>query len=196
MRSEMTIDQATPMEYFKEVIDSAISRQRLDSTAESAYYLTQLLDRFVRPNRIYSEAGVAPDQTLAELYCHALGSTGRRRFLLLRLTGDVALFVSGFFSESLERQLVSAQYYRRLGGRAYGTLSDEHRLLNELYAELAEKFDQFVDVLNDVGESCSLADDRDVLRLYERWQETGSRRSAEILRDKGIHVVPSSDAVH
>jgi len=188
------IDPAPPMEFFKEAVDGAIARQKVSSSAETVCYLTQLLDRFVRPGALYNEAGVASDQPLAVLLCRALKSEGRQRFLRLKLTGDVALFVSGFFASS--RELVSCDYYGRLGGQAYGTLSQEHRFLNELFAELAEKFARFADVLSEVSAQCSLTDDRDLLRLYERWLKTGSERSARLLREQGVSVVPASDAVH
>lgn len=188
------IETAPPMEFFKEAVDDAISRQQVTSSAETACYLTQLLDRFVRPGTLYSEAGVAPDQPLAVVFCQALRSEGRQRFLRLKLTGDVALFVSGFFASS--RKLVSADYYGRLGGQAYTTLSHEHHFLNELFAELAVKFARFADVLSEVSAQWLLTDDRDLLRLYERWLQTGSERSARLLREQGVSIVPSSDAVH
>jgi len=194
MDQTVRIETAPPMEFFREAVDGAIARQRVETSAESACYLTQLLDRFIRPGTLYNEAGVAPDQPLAMLFCRALKSEGRQRFLRLKLTGDVALFVSGFFASS--RKLVSCDYYGRLGGQAYGTLSQEHQFLNELFAELALKFARFADVLSEVSEQCSLADDRDLLRLYERWLQTGSVRSARLLREQGVPVVPVSDAVH
>ena len=69
-------------------------------------------------------------------------------------------------------------------------------MLRDLFGELAEKFAAFADVLSEVSEECALTDDRNLLRLYERWRQTGSQRSAEMLRARGILVVPSSDAVH
>lgn len=191
---KVTIETAPPMEFFKEAVDDAIARQQVTSSAETTCYLTQLLDRFVCPGALYSEAGVAPDQPLAVVFCRALESEGRQRFLRLKLTGDVALFVSGFFASS--RKLVSCDYYGRLGGQAYGTLSREHRFLNELFAELAEKFARFADVLSEVSAQCLLTDDRDLLRLYDQWLKTGSERSARLLREQGVPVVPCSEAVH
>lgn len=190
------IQRETPMEFFKERLEQAFERQNVASSEGSRCYLTQLLDDFVRPQRRFRDAGVEPDQALAEIFCEAVVCTGRRRFELLKLTGDSALFASGFFSESLNRSLVGAEYYEQLGGQAYGVLGSEHRWLAELFGELAERFGQFADVLSEVSETCALTDNRNLIRLYERWLDTRSRHSAETLRQQGILVVPSSSSVH
>ena len=62
-----------------------------------------------------------------------------------------------------------------------------------IYRELAEKFQIIVDVLNEVREGERNESDRDLLRTYEIWLKTGSRRAAGLLRKNG--VVPISDSV-
>ena len=106
----------TPVEYFKEVVEKVMARQNFRSSELSSYYLVKLLDNFVALDQC--EAG--PRATLAELYCEALQSHGRERFAKLKLTGDVALFVSGFFADSIVRRRVELDYYMRMGGTAYG----------------------------------------------------------------------------
>ena len=191
-----SIHRETPMELFKREVELAIRRQDLDLSESSTWYLVQLLDSFVRPDRLYSRAGVPPDRSLAELFCQGLACEGRRKFLLLKLTGDLALFASGFLAESLHRSLVGADYYQALGGHAYGALRDERHGAGELFAELSANFVLFADVLCEVGARCALCDDHDLLRLYSSWAETGSPRSARLLRERGILVVPSSQTIH
>src|SRR5690606_17700600 len=97
----------------------------------------------------------------------------------------------GFFSDSLNRRLVDVDYYIQLGECAYGSLARRgDPALGEVYDELAEKFTAMVDVLTEVSERSALTSDSDVLRLYERWMRTRSRRSSERLVAKGI--VPNS----
>jgi hypothetical protein len=55
-----------------------------------------------------------------------------------------------------------------------------------VFAELAEKFQDFVDVLSEVRDAARGSDDADVLRLYETWLRTGSPRAARLLRRLGI----------
>ena len=99
--------------------------------------------------------------------------------------------MSGFFADSLRRKLVDVDYYVSIGGVAYQALSrDETDTFSPVFAELAEKFIAFVDVLSDVSERSSCASNMDLLRLYERWLKTGSRRSGQLLVERG--VVPNS----
>jgi hypothetical protein len=101
------------------------------------------------------------------------------------------LFVSGFFSDSLNRRLVDVDYYIQLGECAYGSLARTgDGTLNDVFDELSANFPAFVDVLTEVSERTALTSDADVLRLYERWLRTGSRRSGDLLVKRGI--VPNS----
>ena len=51
-------------------------------------------------------------------------------------------------------------------------------------------FAGFVDVLSEVSERTSCVSNADLLRLYEKWLKTGSRRSGQLLVERG--VVPNS----
>jgi hypothetical protein len=189
----------SPMEFFKGQVEEAMEHQRLKASEESAYYLVQLLDAYVRPDRLYRRAEVPPDRALAEVFCTALAADGFRRFALFRLSGDMSLLLSGFFSDSLHRKSVDVDYYIRLGGTAYSTaaVSCDTVTSAQLFEELAANFARFVDVLNEVSGNCSLTDDTNLLRLYERFVRTGSPRCAELLRRHGVDAVPGSmDVVH
>jgi hypothetical protein len=62
--------------------------------------------------------------------------------------------------------------------------------LSPVFAELADKFVAFVDVLSEVSERSSCGSNADLLRLYERWLKTGSARSGQLLVERG--VVPNA----
>ncbi len=187
----------TPVEYFKEVVEKVMARQGFRTSELSSFYLVQLLDDFVDLDRRFTQAEVEVDTTLAELLCGAIASQGDRRFARLKLTGDVALFVSGFFSDSIARRRLELDYYVRMGGYAYGRaarLSPNDAA--SVFHELSAKFGRFVDVLNEVSEESSLTDAAGVLRLYERWLQTGSKRSENRLRQEGILLQTSADRMH
>jgi len=109
----------------------------------------------------------------------------------------VALFIAGFFAESLADKPVDVDYYIFMGGNAYGSLSEEVRgtfrgnTFAPIYRELAIKFQVLVDVLNEVRDAARHESDVDLLRIYEIWIKTGSRRARQLLRQNG--VVPISD---
>lgn len=173
----------SPVEYFKELVDSAMHRQRLAAREMTAFYLVNLLAGF-----IHLESPAADDEeALGVRLVKALQAGGTAQRDGLRRVGDLSLFISGFFSDSLNRSLVDVDYYIALGERAYGSLArtSEDRF-SDVFDELAEKFSGFVDVLGDVSERTSLTSNRDLLRLYERWVRTRSRRSGDLLAQRGI----------
>jgi hypothetical protein len=121
-------------------------------------------------------------------FAKALQTAGVAQRDGLRQVGDLSLFISGFFSDSLTRSLVDVDYYIQLGERAYGSLARQGRDDNfgDVFDELSEKFHSFVDVLCEVSERTSLTSNSDLLRLYEKWLRTRSRRSGDLLAARGI----------
>jgi hypothetical protein len=74
-----------------------------------------------------------------------------------------------------------------MGEYAYASLSrSEEAALASIFAELAAKFCSVADVLADVSERSALTSNTDLLRLYERWLRTGSRRDNQLLVERGI----------
>ena len=177
------------VEYFKEMVDGAMEHQHLDATEHTAFYVVQLLASFMQQRAC--ESPDEEDEPLAFKLTRALESGGVRQRLGLKRVGDVSLFVSGFFSDSLARKLVDVDYYVSIGGYAYQALSRvEHDYSSSVFAELADKFVGFVDVLSEVSERTSCTSNADLLRLYERWLKTGSPRSGQLLVEQG--VVPNA----
>ncbi|MCP3688121.1 MAG: hypothetical protein GY784_06885 [Gammaproteobacteria bacterium] len=125
------------------------------------------------------------------------GSVEERSQSLQRI-GDVSLFVSGFFSNSLTSTAVDIDYYINMGGNAYAVLSEEVRgtfrgnAFAPIYQELSEKFLVLIDILNEVRDSRRIDSDVDLLHTYQQWLKTGSRRCEKLLRKQG--VVPISQA--
>lgn len=174
------------VEYFKELVDGALAHQGIVANELTAFYVVHLLAGFLQ-----RRAEDAADEPLGVRLARALESDGLQQRASLRQIGDVSLFVSGFFSDSLRRRLVDVDYYASIGGVAYNALSrHETDTFSPVFAELAEKFIAFVDVLSEVSERSACASNMDLLRLYERWLKTGSRRSGHLLVECG--VVPNT----
>ena len=186
--SDVAFRRESAVEYFKELVDVALSHQRLNTQELTAYYVVQLLASFLQRPLGDEQADATP---LAVRLGRALESGGVRQRASLKEIGDLALFVSGFFSDSLNRKLIDVDYYVSIGGSAYNALSRvETDTFSPVFAELGEKFVGFVDVLGEVSERTSCASNADLLRLYEKWLKTGSRRSGQLLVERG--VVPNS----
>ena len=185
----------SPMEFFREQLEKAMEHQRVSTSAFTEHYLVNLLSGAVRAERApgMAEEGEMP---LALLYVRAAEASHLERARLLRQAGDTALFVSGFFADSVSRTLVDLAYYRALGGHAYARLSREDARLGvgpSIFSELAARFTEFADLLAEVSEQSRLSTNNDIVRLYERWLQTGSRRAAVLLAERGIAPLPPSE---
>ncbi len=199
-RDEQLITETSLQEYFQNSVADALENQNVEAATDTVHYVVNLLTSFSRAERLFERTrdGVMI-RPLALLYAEAVeGATSDERNRALRRLGDVALFISGVFSQSLNRRVVDIDYYVAMGGTAYSHLSETMRVsnrgraLSSIYNELALKFVEFVDVLGEVSEAANCNNDADVLRQYEIWLRTGSRRAAGRLRAVGIH--PSRNA--
>lgn len=179
------IDNRTPVEFFKLEVETALQHQRVRTSEDVSFYLVNLLTSKLRSEPAGGEP-VGEESSFAEML---LGAMSRKlpaeRLMALREVGDLALFMSGIFSDRLVRGTNDIGYYIDIGRSAYSHLSDLHsgRLYSELFNELARRFGRFVDVLSEVSEHTQIAGSPSLLSLYEFWLSTGSRRrEARMLR--------------
>jgi len=183
---EPVLGEQTPAEFFKGHIETALARQQLRATGLTSYYLVDLLCRFTRPDtRIPFHDG--QNEPLAFRLRRALDAPGPEQRVRLRNLADFSLFMSGFYSDSLRRSAVDVDYYVSMGESAYSWLARrDEDAFGEVYAELGRKFVPFMDVLSDISDRTGQSSARDLLRLYERWLRTGSRRTGQQLAEQGI----------
>ena len=196
-RSESVLTHASLEEYFHEAVDRAVHNQKVDADPNTLCYIVKLLSRFGRTDRLYGRSRKeGATKAMAVLYLEATqqpDSSVRSR--ALKGVGDRALFTTGVFSRSFNRKLVDVDYYIALGKSAYRELSGSGSAgvaaMREVFDELGDKFTDFVDVLGEAADTTG--NDGDLLRAYELWVKTGSRRAAAQLRRAGIQ--PSEQAV-
>lgn len=182
---DAVLGRESAVEFFKDLVEVALAHQHIAAGELTSFYVVNLLAGFLQRR---AEEDDAP---LAIRVARALDSGGAQRRATLREIGDVSLFMSGFFSDSLRRKLVDVDYYVSIGGWAYTSLSRfDSDTLSPVYGELAKKFVGFVDVLTEVSERTSCTSNADLLRLYEKWLKTGSPRSGQLLVERG--VVPNA----
>ena len=78
-----------------------------------------------------------------------------------------------------------------MGESAYASLSDEVRgtfrgnAFADLYGDLASKFRVLIDILHEVRDG-TLNSSGDILKTYELWRKTGSRRAEKLLREQQV----------
>ena len=163
--ADALVRHETPAEYFKELVETAMEHQHVAVRDLTSFYLVNLLTGFVHFDR---SSPVVGDEPLGIRLARALQAGGTAQRNGLREVGDLSLFISGFFSDSLTRSLVDVNYYIQLGECAYGSLARRgDATLGDVFDELADKFSAFVDILGEVSERSALSSNADVLRLYE-----------------------------
>jgi hypothetical protein len=206
MTSRTTVDRVVPVpnlrDYFRQSIDAAIDKQGVAVDPHATHYVVNLLTIFARSEDLYEDHGDSYGlKPLAIMMADSLdAATAEQRNFALQRIGDVSLFIAGFFADSLAHKLVDLDYYIYMGGNAYGSLSDEirgttrGRALADVYRELARKFQLVVDILNEVRDGARRSSDLNLLRTYEVWLKTGSKRAEALLREHG--VVPISGSIN
>jgi hypothetical protein len=178
-------------DFFRELVTEALGHQNVSVQPETEFYLVNLLNQFMTADRLYTRdgQGAVREEPLALMVKEALEEPAvQAQSLLFRKVGDVSLYVAGFFQDSLNRKLVDVDYYIDMGGTAYQQVAARtaEDTLRALYDELSEKFSRCVDVLAEVSDKTSTHTEKDLLRLYELWQRTGSERAAKALQEAGI----------
>ena len=191
-------------EFFRDSLGEALARQQVEAEDHTVHYVVNLLTLFTRAEELYGDAPAGRSMPpLAHMLAEAVeADTERDRDRRLQRLGDVALFMAGFFPDFFARKPVDVDYYIRMGGAAYGTLADRARpssgseAFGGVFAELACKFAAFVDVIGEIADLGRRYTSRDILRLYELWLATGSRRARTRLAALGVRFSDSSALQH
>ncbi len=190
-------------EYFRDSLHTALRKQQLAVEDHTQHYVVNVLTLFARSEALFEQTadGLRLKPLVVMLSEALTAQTLAERQRGLQRLGDVSLFIAGFFARSFARKLVNIDYHISMGAQAYSTLADTDRgrrgeVLGRVFAELAGKFLPLVDALNEISESSCGQSNADVLRLYEMWLRTGSRRSWRLLRGLGVLPAPAGQLAH
>lgn len=158
--------------FFATHVDRALRHEGVSAAPMTQHYLVRLLSGFA--------AQPINDEPLALRMLQACDLAPRQRRSQLRDIGDTSLYVSGFWSESLQRSVVDVDYYIGMGESAYGELARSVLPVSAdpfggVFAELSDKFGRFARVLTAISETVTAsAGPQDIVRLYDKWKRTGS----------------------
>ncbi len=198
MQDGPLLQVASLEEFFRDALHGATEKQKLALDDHTERYVVNVLTRFSRAEAFYEPTPDGPRLRPLALMLKAAveARTAAERERALQRLGDVSLFVAGFFSHGFARKLIDVDYHIAMGGRAYGSLADgaRHGALSRargVFAELARKFRDLVDALNEIADAARPPTHDDLLRLYEVWMKTGSRRAEGRLRRLGVEPIGS-----
>ena len=168
--------------FFKEILDTAIEKRRVEISQKVAFYLLDILRLGLKKDLRFDA------ETTIKRYEAAFGSMEPESF---RAIGDSALIIAGIWWQSLSRKILDIDFYIKLGRLSYQREAEKQKNLTELFEELSENFDKSVNILMEATRCISEANmtNRDLLRIYEVWLETHNAFLEEKLRSYGINPV-------
>ena len=199
------ITAANVNEYFNDAIQTAVSHQHLNRNDDTIVYIVNMLSHFSLSENVYDgdESEGRSFKPLAFIYQEANEAhSEEERIQCLRKLGDVALFVAGFYTESLNRSLVGVDYFVSMGGNAYSSLADNaqrssyYKTFGDVFSDLSEHFLEYVDVLMEVRDNTEVKQDSSILCLYESWLHSGSDYARRRLEANGILTFPQNKQTH
>lgn len=178
-------------DFFKEKVSEAIIKRKAEFKPLVESYLVDLLSFYSITENLYDDidnSGKKQRAMLAELLLQATQSKEATKIEILKKLGDSSLYVSGFFSASLNRKIVDVDYYVDMGTTAFGMLSNEvkENTFTMLYGDISAKFLMLVDVLTYISDRSFVSRDQDILRLMDLYSKTGLPSAGETLVEKGI----------
>lgn len=188
----------TTGDFFVEAVESAFVERRFSTFPSAQSYLVKLLEYYVPAGNLFDEVdenGRRTRSTLAETFLKAMNAEAHLRAEMLKKMADRALYITGFFSDSLQRKLVDVDYYAEMGVTAYGFLAQSSRedIAAKIYREYAEKFIGFSEILATISSQARIQDEANIMRLYETYAKTGSDFARERLLERGLIAVPLAD---
>jgi hypothetical protein len=182
-------------EFFLAQVREVMSDLQVETAEATERYLVDLLCGFSVSERIPTLF-----EPLVMLLQRAQQASGPERTQRMRDLGDMALFVNGFFPDSFERRGLTQTYVVTMGGRAYLVVDEAVRGQGArdvpVFAELAARFQDFSHVLDEVRERTALCTDATIVRMYERFRESGSPTLLRRLQRRGLQPDRPRRAVH
>jgi hypothetical protein len=202
-QAESELDLRGDLEgFFDELVLEAVEERGTKPTDAARAYVTAMLADFARPGALARDTLERP---LTLLLAEASESAAGERFERFRALGDGVLYVRGLFREHLETRGVALRYVSSVGARAYeGARHVLYRAgpassATDVFGELAERFDAFVELLGAVADRLvarGVLTNGGIVKVYERWLRTGSSALEEALVAQGLVPMRPLAGVH
>lgn len=178
---EISILSHQPTEFFRDLVQTAMRAQRVETPEDLEFYLVHLLENHVRTGEQFLE------KPLGVTYLEAAAGAPRHRFARFRQVGDTSLFLAGLFSECFERGLVGSAFYVELGRLAYWRTAEHGgSQLRGMFAAMAERFSELVRVLGEISTHDLFTSDQDTVRVYRRWLLSRGAADQSLLVQRGV----------
>lgn len=144
---------------FSQLVHDSIEQQNMMLSPYAEMYITDILTDLSSTTHKIATKSIFINDLLRK----GLNTDGSSRVQYLKLTGNIALFVSGLFPDSLDSKKIffTLGDFIDIGRTAYNNIN------MDLFDELAFKFPEIVEVLNIVSIEINLTN-KNILRYIQR----------------------------
>jgi len=173
-------------EVIMEQLRRALADEGVVTSDEAEFYLVNLLSDYHTAENLTVFDETRP---LSIVFLEALSKSRNAKLAELKRIGDGTLIGLGFFHDIIRNGIVDRSYYLTIGGLAYDSLAEvvvNDSQFADVYAELAAKFSNLVEVLAHIAPWNRARSDRELMMIYRRWVASGDRRLAELLKKAGL----------
>jgi hypothetical protein len=187
------------MEFFRDQVTQAVTKQQLELDPDIEFYLVNLLVDFINPEKITRalDGGDPLEIPLALQLKTALEAPQQQKVKIYKTLGDTSLYIAGYFQEFFTKKTYDLDYYVNMGSNAYVSLSSHMRETNredhfpDMFLSLAEEFHQLVEVIAEIADSLQPKANKNILSIYDRWTRSHSVRLQRQLEAMGITPIPT-----
>lgn len=181
-------------EFFFSEIEKISKRHGLQLNPMVIQYLAELLNKFSTSRELkLTHPTEHKDMTPTQFWLEVQKLPLAQQQMALQFLGDYSLFTTGFFSEHVKGSLLDMDYFQAIGGKAYyraGEIKENlaaEKSLN-VYFSLAESFRRFSEIFSELYDQTLLHSSDGSIKLFEKWQQTGSEHLTRMLFENGFHL--------
>lgn len=180
MEKKITLIKSSE-EYFLSELELAECKVSYRASSEVKIYLLKLLN-----NKLLQDNEIDLSKPLAVSFLEAFNETQHLCIRKLKSVGDYALYISGYFAESLNKKIIDVDYYNSLGKKAYAEI---YNILGDnglVYYSLYSDYNKLIELLTAVSFNTMHTSTQNLIKLYDRWLVTGSNILEKKLNELGI----------
>ncbi len=164
--------QGSLSELFSPLIEDVAKGASFQLSGHSHAYILSVLERSLFAGDIFF--GADPEPMISEVLLTALQEEkAYKKESQLKLLGESILFKSGFFADSFKRKIIGLNYYINMGAAAYENLYKSSR--NPVHGDLSSRFTGYVDLFSEIGSKINFKAEEDLITLFDRYLEAGSK---------------------
>jgi hypothetical protein len=166
------LTSSTSTALWHDVIHQAETACAVALSEEVESYLVFLLMRYMNKPGLLN-------QIIALDFLRNVDAAPAQRHLGMQEVGDKCLLYAGLYPKIADKRSVRLSYFVRIGQAAYERISKENR---DLYGSLSHQFVSLMDILQSIRLYTQNSPDLLPIQAYELWNDTGSHRALNILR--------------